>query len=201
VTSFIFVRHGAHDLLDRVLAGRAIDVSLNAKGRQQARTLAKQLRRRRIVRILSGPSRRARETAEAIAAALGLSVEIAYELDEQDTGAWGGQSFERLESDPRWKEWNAKRGSTRPPGGESMGELQARIVDYLRKLSRDHQDETIVLVSHGEPIRATLLYCRGIPFDDFMDVVVPAASVTEVSMSTARPPGVIPCEATTLGAT
>jgi broad specificity phosphatase PhoE len=199
VTTFLLIRHGTHDLLDRVLAGRAIDLALNSKGRQQARTIASQLRRRRIVRVLSSPRRRARETAKPIAAALGLSVEISPKLDEQDTGAWGGQSFEVLESDPRWRKWNAKRGSTRPPGGECMGELQARIVDYLCQLSRDHPGETIALVSHGEPIRAALLYCRGIPFDAFMDVEVPAASVTELTMSTARSPGVSPCEATPLG--
>jgi broad specificity phosphatase PhoE len=184
VTTFLLVRHGAHDLLDRFLAGRVADISVNTKGRRQARQLARQLRNRCISRVLSSPRRRARETAEPIATMLGVQMEIASEIDEHDSGSWGGQSFAMLEGDSRWLEWNARRGSARPPNGESMAELQIRIVGYLGQLCRDHPDDTVVLVTHGEPIRAALLYCGGISLDDFMSVTVPVASIAELSIST-----------------
>jgi broad specificity phosphatase PhoE len=184
VTTFLLVRHGAHDLLDRFLAGRAIDIALNTTGQQQAHRLARQFRNRCIARVLSSPRRRARETAEQIATMLRIQIEIASEIDEHDSGSWGGKSFAMLEGDQRWREWNARRGSGRPSNGESMAELQIRIVAYLRQLSRNHPDDTIVLVTHGEPIRAALLYCRGIPLDDFMSVAVPVASIAELSFST-----------------
>jgi broad specificity phosphatase PhoE len=184
VTTFLLVRHGAHDLLDRFLAGRAIDIALNTTGQQQAHRLARQFRNRCIARVLSSPRRRARETAEQIATMLRIQIEIASEIDEHDSGSWGGKSFAMLDGDQRWREWNARRGSCRPSNGESMAELQIRIVAYLRQLSRNHPDDTIVLVTHGEPIRAALLYCRGIPLDDFMSVAVPVASVAELSFST-----------------
>jgi probable phosphoglycerate mutase len=182
VTTFLLVRHGAHDLLDRFLAGRAVDISLNTNGRQQARRLARELRNKCIARLLSSPRRRARETAEPVAATLGIQIEISPEIDEHESGTWGGKSFAMLDGDQRWQEWNARRASARPPNGESMIELQMRIVGYLRELSRDHPDDTIVLVTHGEPIRAALLYCRGIPVDDFMSVAVPVASIAELSV-------------------
>jgi broad specificity phosphatase PhoE len=183
VTTFLLVRHGDHDLLGHVLAGRTADIGLNARGRQQAGELAQRLRMRRVCRVLSSPLTRAQETAAPIASALGLLVETADELNEHDSGAWSGLSFALLERDPRWQDWNARRSSTRPPGGESMRELQARIVHFLRYLSRHRPNETLVLVSHCEPIRAALLAWRGIRLDDYAGVRVPAASINELPLA------------------
>jgi broad specificity phosphatase PhoE len=180
VTTFYLIRHGAHDLVDRVLAGRSVDIGINDLGRQQAMQLAEQLAAAPIKRALSSPRRRARETAAALARARALQVEIASELDELDAGTWSGQSFDALERDPTWHDWNRSRGSTRPPAGESMEELQTRVVDYLCGLHRRHLGQHVALFSHAEPIRAALLYFQRIPLDDFLRVPVVPASVHTV---------------------
>lgn len=182
MATFHLIRHGSNDLIDRVLCGRRVDVPLNNKGERQAHGLAERLEGLPIARILSSPRRRARETAQPIAYAHGLEVEITGSLDEHDSGAWAGMSFRDLSADPRWRVWNSQRDRTRPPGGESMCALQRRVIALLSRLTREEPQAEIVLVSHGEPIRAMLLAFNGVAIRDFMRIEVPPASVTSVSL-------------------
>ena len=192
MTVFHFVRHAAHDLIGRVLAGRKVDVGLNAEGRRQAEMMAQQLAVKPVRQVISSPRLRARQTAEPIAAAHGVSISIAPQIDEHDAGLWQGQEFETLKRDPHWRLWNEKRAETRPPDGESMRELQTRVVSYLDRLAAQYPRETIVLVSHAEPIRAALLHERGIPLTDWMQVDVPLASVVTVTRVSAPSPAAEP---------
>lgn len=63
MTTFIFVRHAAHDLLGKILTGRAPGVHLNARGKMQAERLADRLSKLQIAAIYTGPLERAVETA------------------------------------------------------------------------------------------------------------------------------------------
>jgi probable phosphoglycerate mutase len=192
VTTFYLVRHAAHDLVDRVLAGRTIDVALNAHGRRQAEAIAKLLARERIDQVISSPRKRARQTAEPIAQTLGPPLVIAPQIDEHDAGLWSGLAFDALKRDPRWRLWNEHRGEVRPPCGESMRELQARIVGYLERLAARHPNDRIVLVTHAEPIRAALLHERKLPLNAFMQLDVPLGSVTMLTRAPARSPAAEP---------
>jgi probable phosphoglycerate mutase len=121
------------------------------------------------------------QSACILAAGFGLPVEIAPALDELDYGEWTGRSFEELKPDPRWSRWNSRRGSSRPPGGESMRSLQKRVVDHLAQLRGDRSIDVAVLVSHAEPIRAALLYYSGKPLDDFLSIEIDPGSVSTLS--------------------
>jgi probable phosphoglycerate mutase len=189
VTAFFLIRHGAHDLIGRVLTGRKADVPLNSEGRRQAARIAGRICSVGIDRILSSSRRRALQTAEIISNQTSADIETAAALDELDLGDWAGMSFDALARDPRWSLWNRCRSSARPPGGESMAELQARIVGCLRALAEEFPRERIALVSHAEPIRAVILYVRYIALDRFMDVPVDLASVHEFAIE--RPHGAL----------
>ena len=180
MTVFHLVRHAANDLAERVLCGRKLDVPLNAHGRRQAEALARRLAQEPINQIISSPRKRARQTAEPIAATLNLPFAIAAQLDEHDAGIWSGQSFANLARDPRWRLWNERRHEVRPPAGESMAELQTRILRYLDQLALRYPGDTVVLVTHAEPIRAALLYDRGLPLKDFWCVDVPLACAATI---------------------
>lgn len=175
--AFFLVRHGAHDLAGDVLVGRTIEIGLNPVGHAQAAALAQGFRETVIARVLSSPRRRARETAQPIADAVGLPLEIAAALDEHHAGDWSGQRFDTLAKDPAWHAWNIHRATACCPGGENMADLQERVLAFLIKLSAHHRGENLVLVSHAEPIRAALLAARGLPPDKFAQVDVPLASV------------------------
>ena len=74
-------------------------------------------------------------------------------------GAWTGAEFADLAPDERWRRWNEKRGSTQPPGGESMVALQRRVVRHVEHFRA--VGGSIVIVSHAEPIRAALMHYLG----------------------------------------
>jgi broad specificity phosphatase PhoE len=179
VTTFFLVRHGAHDLLGRVLVGRN-DVSLNDKGREQAAHVARRLMREEITAVISSPRERTRETAAAITQAVGFPVQIEEALNEVDLGAWTGRSFEELKDEPSWQRWNDARLVARPPGGESMLEVQTRMVGAMETLRRGEPDGRIVLVSHSDPIRAAVLYHLGMSVDEFNRIEISPCGVTTI---------------------
>ncbi|MET0766697.1 MAG: phosphoglycerate mutase family protein [Aeromicrobium sp.] len=73
----LWVRHGQStwNVIDR-LQGHELSPPLTERGREQATHAADALADRGVVRLLSSPAIRAVETAEIIAARLGLTVEI-----------------------------------------------------------------------------------------------------------------------------
>lgn len=179
-TTFFLLRHAAHDRLGRVLCGRMPGVTLGEAGRAQAAALAERLSRETVAAVYSSPLERARETAEPVAARLGLSVEIAPEIDEIGFGDWSGMSFEALKSDPRWTAWNAARSVTRPPGGETMLEAQARAVGFIERLRGRHRDGAAALVSHSDLLKAVLSWCLGLPLDLIARFEIGPASLSTV---------------------
>jgi broad specificity phosphatase PhoE len=176
------VRHAVHALVDAVLVGRMPGVGLSPLGQDQARKLAERFAKEAITAVQSSPCERARQTAEEIAGAAKLPVEIVLELDEIDAGAWTGKSFEALRSDPSWLTWNTDRDTARPPGGESMFELQQRTIDHLHRLSFSRPHARCVLVTHAEVIRAALLHLLGRPLRSFATLEIAPASVSAVQL-------------------
>jgi broad specificity phosphatase PhoE len=168
-------------LVDHVLCGRMKGVGLDSHGNVQAKRLADALSGKSIDLIQSSPRLRAQQTARPIAQRLGLALETTEGFDELDAGEWTGLSFQALKADPRWREWNTRRGSARPPGGESMAELQARVVAHLNSL-RHRSRELVVIVSHAEPIRAAILHYRHMSLDRFSEVSVEPASITVLQL-------------------
>jgi probable phosphomutase (TIGR03848 family) len=182
VTTFLLIRHATTDAVGRFLAGRRAGTHLNDAGRQEVRGLCDVLAGQLIGAICSSPLERARETAGPLAERLGLNLVVDEELTELDLGDWTGQTFEELGSDPRWRLFNTNRGGTRVPNGESMLEAQTRVVGYIEGLRDRHRDETVALVSHGDVIRAALLYYLGMPLDLFARIEISPASISVVQL-------------------
>ena len=175
------VRHGHHALLGRALCGRMKGVALDALGCEEIARCAEAIEPRPNL-VQSSPQGRCLQSACILAARYGLAVEIVSALDELDYGHWTGRSFDDLDRDPRWSVWNTQRGTSRPPGGESMRALQQRVVDHLAHLQRDPGSDTVVVVSHAEPIRAALLHYQGIELDDFLSVEIEPGSVSTLTV-------------------
>jgi len=96
VTTLILARHGETDWnRENRFQGHA-DPPLNDLGREQSAALAASLAEERIARIYTSPLRRAAETAEIVAAALGLDVEHVEGLREIDVGAWSGLTRDEI---------------------------------------------------------------------------------------------------------
>lgn len=178
----LLARHGSHDVLDRILVGRSRHVGLNERGRAEAQALARRAVRLDVTHVQSSPQRRAIETAQPVAERLGLETEICPALDEVDFGAWAGRAFDELEEDYRWRRWNGQRSAGQAPGGESMREAQARIVDHLRRLHANSSGARILMVTHAEIIRAAALTMSGLSLDSWQQIDVPPGSITRIEL-------------------
>jgi len=181
-TTFLLIRHAAHIHLDKLFSGRMPGVPLSETGRAQAARLGAALASEPIDRIVHSPLDRTSETAVAIAAARGSAVPVAAAagLIEIDLGDWTGRSWQDFGDDPAWRDWNERRGSARIPGGETMGEAQARIVGCLAALAREADGRTVAVVSHSDMIRAAVAHVLELPLDRLLSFDIDVASVTRI---------------------
>jgi broad specificity phosphatase PhoE len=178
VTTLLLIRHAACEQMSERLYGRTVAAPLSTAGRDQARRLADQLSHDALALVCSSPRERARDTATAIAAPHGLTVQVDASLDEVDYGAWSGRTFRELERDARWRAWNNDREHHAPPGGEGIRAVQQRVLATLRALGRAHADERIAVVSHAEVIRSAVLAIRGWSASRYHEIEIAPASVT-----------------------
>lgn len=183
MTTFLLIRHAAHDLLGRSLAGRAPDVHLNARGKMEAERLAERLMDVPIRALYTGPLERAQETAWPLAGKLMLALRVHDGIDEIDFGGWTRKSFPELDPLPDWHRWNSERGNARCPGGESMREVQERVVRSLEELSAAHGDEHVAIVSHGDVIKSALMHYLGIPLNYILRLEISPASVSILTLN------------------
>ena len=181
-TTFYLIRHAAHGLLGHTLVGRMDGVSLSEEGRRQSERLADRLQSAGLVALYSSPLARARETAAAIAARTGVTVEIAPAANEFDFGAWTGKSLEALERDPLWRHFNVFRSTVAAPGGESMLDVQQRVVGLMRDLRAKHAEAAVAIVAHGDVVRAAILHFLGVPLELFRRVEIAPASISIVEI-------------------
>lgn len=148
------MRHGETDWnLNRRLQGHA-DRPLNETGREQARGLAADLAEEPLEAVYSSDLSRASETARIVAEARGLAVTTLPELRERHFGSWEGLTDEEIHE--RFPE--AADGVL--GDGESRDELDRRVLAALDRIADEHPDGTVLVVSHGGPLRAVLRHCR-----------------------------------------
>ncbi len=151
-TRVFAVRHGETDWnLEGRIQGQ-LDIPLNATGRWQAAQLGAALADEGIDAIYASDLLRARQTAEAIAAACGLPIIDAPGLRERGFGAFEGLSFDEVgarwpELAERWRRRDPSFGA--PDGGETLIAFCARSVGTAERLAAAHLGETIALVAHG----------------------------------------------------
>ncbi len=183
----VLVRHGLTDWnVERRLLGR-IDIGLNESGRAQAKAAADALKELPVRAILSSPQVRARETAAPIASALGLEVELEPAFDEVWlSDAWQGKTVDELRGDPEMESFlsDPARSSSRI---EPIEEVQSRAVEGVERLRRERPRETVVVVSHGDPLRALAAHYLGLSLEDFRRLLIDNGSVSLVRFNSRGP--------------
>lgn len=181
-TTFLLIRHGAHLLGGSTIAGRSADVHLSPLGIQQATDMAERVAKLPVRAIYCSPIDRTRETASILSQRIGLPVEISEALSEIDFGQWTRKTLDELRPQPHWQQWNAFRSGTQIPSGESMLQVQSRIVAEMLRLRQLHPEQSIALVSHGDVIKAAVAYWMGVPLDLFMRIEIGLASVSVIAI-------------------
>ena len=155
---FLLLRHGQTERSTiRAYSGRG-DVPLTPTGEAQAALAAKRIAAiTGITAVVSSPLRRAVQTAEPVAAQLGLPVTVHSGLIEADYGDWEGLTFaEAAEADPELHARWLNDTAIAPPGGESLDAVRRRVRKARDELIATHGASTIVVVSHVAPIKTFL---------------------------------------------
>jgi probable phosphoglycerate mutase len=183
MTTFYLIRHGSNDFFSHTLVGRTPGIHLNAAGKREAEALSSALAGENIQKILTSPMERCRETAAPLADKLQIPVEISDALIEVDFGDWTGKNFKDLDASEDWRQWNTFRSGHRAPNGESMLEIQERFVGLMMALHRDFRGQRIALFSHGEPLRAAMIYFLGAPVECIRRLDISPASVTVLQLT------------------
>ena len=180
-TLVLLVRHGQTPTTGSTLPGRAPGLHLSDIGRGQARAAADRIAALKdVAAVYASPLERTRETAKPIAAARGLKVRIDRGLLECDFGGWTGSKLKDLMKLPEWQTVQRYPSGFRFPDGESFAEMQTRMVGALDTLVARHPGETIVAVSHADPIKAALAQALGTHLDLFQRIVVSPCSISAV---------------------
>ena len=183
-STVLLVRHGQTPTTGSVLPGRAPGLHLSDRGRAQAERVATRLTELASapVAIYSSPLERARETAAPIARALGLRTRSDRGLLECDFGAWTGQSLSRLRRTREWRAVQHAPSTFTFPDGESFAAMQRRIWLTIERLVDEHRGDSIVLLSHADPIKAAVTFAQGVPLDLFQRTTVSTCSVSAIAL-------------------
>ena len=165
-------RHGQTQWnVDNKVCG-VTDVPLTDVGLEQACRLAEEAARYPIDVIIASPLLRARQTAETVAAALGLPVAVDERLHEQRYGIFEGKD----RGDPAFLA-NTRQFVTRYPGGESMFDLAYRVYDLLHEIKVTYPDKNVLLVCHGGVFRVIHTYFYDMSNDAYFHHSAPNAEL------------------------
>jgi probable phosphoglycerate mutase len=125
--------------------------SLTHLGRRQAAELADSLSAQRVAHVWCSTLARAVQTAEIVAARLGIGVTTRQGLCEFGPGSLGGpRDLDPFEES--YRAWMAGDLDVRLPGGETGREIADRFDEVLREVADAHPGETVLVVSHGGAI-------------------------------------------------
>lgn len=187
-TLVLLVRHGQTPTTGTTLPGRAKGLHLSDTGREQAERAAARIGAlKKVAAVYASPLERTRETAAPIARATGTKVVTRRGLLECDFGDWTGGALKELAKRPEWQTVQRYPSGFRFPAGESFTEMQTRIVSALDALVAQHPGDTIVAVSHADPIKAAVAQAVGTHLDLFQRIVISPCSVTAIWYSAAGP--------------
>ena len=144
-----------HALPLRTDVGEGSDPELDELGWEQARRLPQALARFPICRLVSSPQRRAVQTAEPVAAARDLSVEVDERLAEYDRGLSHYVPIEQVRAE-RPGDWE-RMAAGRLPGSVDAEAFRSRVTSALADVvgSAGHGD-TVAVFSHGGVINVVL---------------------------------------------
>ena len=156
-TRVLLLRHAETAAPDR-FHGAESDVELGERGRQQAAAVALKLAALRPDVVYCSPMLRARQTAEPIGIACGLTAIVVPQLHERRMGPLSGMTLDDgwhayTDAMDRWKSGDLEAAHE---GGESYSRMRDRVVPAFVELAGRHPGETIVVVAHGVVIRVLL---------------------------------------------
>ncbi|MBN1485733.1 MAG: histidine phosphatase family protein [Chloroflexia bacterium] len=167
----ILIRHGRTAWNQEVRFRGRQDLPLDAFGRAQAQAAARHIAARwpELAAVYASPLQRARQTAAPVAQALHLDLQIQRGLLDVDYGDWTGRTPAEMEAeDPqRFQRWQSTPQQVRFPAGESLLDVQQRLLHMLELLAATHSEQTVALVGHLVVNRVLICTMLGLGLESF----------------------------------
>ena len=147
------------------------------------------LRETKIDAIYSSPLKRALDTAQAIASHHQLTVQVEAGLREMEVGELEGVSIAELGTSfgQFLLEWRQGQGLEKLPGGESVVELADRVWATIQLIIKEHERETIVVVSHFFTTVVTICKALGWPLNTLERIRVQTGSISIIDLGDGHP--------------
>ena len=181
------VRHGLTDWnAQGRFCGRS-DISLSARGREQAQWLATRLRYLvlRPVTVYASDLPRAYETASSIATSFATPLIVSPEWREIDFGDFEGLTYSEVETRyPEHLGFFTEPDKYAPLHGEALADVVQRTQRELTAiLQQPSSTQSIIIVSHGGALRALLCSLLGMPLHRQWQLRIDIASISAVDLS------------------
>lgn len=177
-TRLVLVRHAVTAQTGPKLSGRLPGIDLSEKGVAQAEATAARVASLPVRAVYASPIERTMQTAALVAKHHGLEVQPLPGVIEADYGDWTGGTIADLAKTDEWRVVQHTPSRAKFPNGETIRDMQSRTVAALDDVVARHAHETVVVVSHADPIKSVIAYYTGIPLDLFQRLHVSPASVT-----------------------
>lgn len=179
-TRLYLLRHGLTvHTAERRFSGRN-DLGLTESGKtQMVATAARLAASGSITAVVSSPLRRARCSAQVVADALQLRVDVDHDLTELDFGLFEGLTWVEAQSAyPDELRAFMDAADVAPPGGESMVGVRARMDRLLTRILGEYQGRTVAVVSHVTPIKVLLCRALDVPLSTVHRLLIAPASLS-----------------------
>ncbi len=165
MSRLLLVRHGTTEYNSSLRFLGHSDVPLDSSGYQQAERLRRRLAAEKIDAVYASDLVRALATAERICEDRGIDIRTCPALREMDFGKCEGLTFQEIaERYPGLAaQFDDASAGLEFPGGEAFGMLAERVGGFLAVLGKHPAEETVLVVSHGGPLR--VLVCRLLGID------------------------------------
>jgi len=178
VTEFILVRHGQTIWNSQGRWQGWLNSPLSELGVQQAQVARDALREVPLEAAYCSDTGRAKQTAEIILEPHGLALIEVEGLREKYYGKWEGLNVAEIDANypgTRFDDSRDQRATHRPPDGETMVEVRARVKDFLTDLAGKERGRRVLLVAHSGVVRAVDSLCSDQRFDDIWHRTPPNA--------------------------
>ncbi|MGQ0811012.1 MAG: histidine phosphatase family protein [Nitrospiraceae bacterium] len=181
--TILLVRHGETDWNRSGQIMGAQPIPLNSTGTRQAEELAIFLKGRAIGALFSSPVTRALQTAEILASCLALPVRPTSGLSEIGFGDWINRYWRDIAQEPAKQNFYTSPHEARPPGGETLVEVQARAVAAVELAAVEVVGGSSLFVSHADVIRTVLAHYLHLDFVAIRQARIDHASLTALHLT------------------
>jgi alpha-ribazole phosphatase len=184
MTRLLLVRHGETTWNDEARYQGQADIPVSTRGWAEAERLAERLASESINAIYTSDLMRALDTARVIARRIGQPLTLEPRLREANLGEWQGLTYEQVrrryfsDTDPL----PAYLVDSPPPSGESLRQLQVRLMSAIEAIAAKHANASVLIVTHGGCLKVLLCTWLGMELSAYWQLRFDSASISEVSL-------------------